>query len=98
MNPGPADGVVNTAPAGSSQKGRHVEPEIRGQEEGWPVVYRPPPEEFWRSVEGRALSGSELEGVLDRVTEEEAEHYLRDKGMIDSDGKLKPPSSRDLDG
>lgn len=63
------------------------------QQAAWPVVYRPPPEDFWRSVEGRTLSSSELEGVLDGVTEEEAERYLRDKGMVDEDGNFKPPSS-----
>lgn len=96
--------VVDTAPADSSQKVQRVhhmpeneridaEPENRQQEE-WPVAYRPPPEDFWRSVEGRALSSSEIEGVLDGVTEQDAERYLRDKGMVDSDGNLKPPSGK----
>lgn len=45
-------------------------------------------------MEGRALSSSELEGVLDGVTEEEAERYLRDKGMVDKEGNFKPPPSK----
>ena len=85
--------------ATGSQKGQRARrpedeqgtgPESRQQE----VVYRPPPEEFWRSVEGRALSSRELEGVLDGVTEEEAERYLRDKGMVDKEGNFKPPPSK----
>eukprot|EP00903_Cladosiphon_okamuranus_P021820 g20064.t1 len=96
--------TVDTAPADSSQKVQpaprrpdkerdDAEPEKRRPEER-KVGYRPPPEELWRSAQGRALSSSELEGVLDRVTEQEAERLLRDQGMIDWDGNLKPPSSK----
>eukprot|EP00752_Nemacystus_decipiens_P007899 g7058.t1 len=78
---GPEDDAQDTDPEG-------------GEPSAWPVGYRPPPEEFWRAVEGRALSSRELEGALDGVTEEEAERYLRDKGVVDTEGNIKTPSSK----
>ena len=56
-------------------------------------AYVPPPPAFWESVEGRGtptLSGGELGRVLEGVTEEEAERFLREQGMLDAKGNLKP--------
>jgi len=83
--------------AGRQEEGRAHPPE-RGDKhsqedaEGGAVLpqYRLPPPDFWKSVEEGMLSSSELEGVLEGVTEEEAERFLREKGLVDTKGYVKP--------
>ncbi|CAM9390123.1 unnamed protein product [Ectocarpus sp. 12 AP-2014] len=52
-------------------------------------LQRSPPQDIWDSAEGAGLSTAQLEGVVNAMTEEEAERLLREEGMVDSNGNLR---------
>lgn len=81
----------------SSQKGERAYGSGKGsggiegrKEEGEasPSLCRPAPSDFWESVERGKLSAKDLEGVLNEIPEEDAEYFLRERGMVDKEGNL----------
>lgn len=73
---------------GSEDKGKDNQGMKGGEEEVSPSFYRPVPSEFWASVEQGNLSANDLEGILNEMPEEDAERFLRERGMVDKDGNL----------